>query len=81
MAKNKRLGDTAKVMATPKASYQSESTYTRKIDNGYITCRSVDNGTECSRTEYYHKDKGGVMSEGDNLMAKAVAYLDRTNTH
>lgn len=76
----KRLNDTIAVAATPMDHNVSETVSTRKIDNGFIKCKSTYNGTESSYSETYHPNKNPAPDAGGGSMKKALDYLERTNT-
>ena len=81
---SKRLSDTGALTATPFGGKENEREHhtkeIRKIDNGYITRESHDDGLGYRSMETYsaeHPEKSGEIGGKGNPMAKAVDFMKK----
>jgi hypothetical protein len=82
--KTRQLNDTIALQMMPIDPVQkNESNHmsVRKIDNGYITCRSSNKDGQYESSEMFTPEPPIDSGDrGGNPMAKAAAYLNRTGT-
>lgn len=81
-----RMSDTAALVSTPfggkENSREHHSKEIRKIDNGYVTRESHDDGLGFTSMETYSAEhpaagEAGVLKNDHNAMSKAVAHLNK----